>query len=145
MLFRSCGKEYRGRSALEIVDALKQDTHGQSERLTASDFFTSLRQQMDAPPGMSVITEAQRERLKNLMSERDEIITLPARSDPAAAERLSDIYVSYREAMSRVEAEAGGWYGWKEQPKPAAVKQGWMARLYHCHYYYHYTRSRIIG
>jgi len=31
---------------------------------------------------------------------RDEIITLLARSDPASADRLSDLYVSYRKNMT---------------------------------------------
>ena len=40
-------------------------------------------------------------------SQRDEIITLLARSDPAAADRLSDLYVSYRQAMTGAQPAAG--------------------------------------
>ena len=45
-----------------------------------------------------VLTEAQRESVRPLFTQRDEIITLLSRSDPASADRLSDIYVSYRDA-----------------------------------------------
>jgi hypothetical protein len=46
---------------------------------------------------------AQRERVRPLLTRRDEIITLLARSDPAAADRLSDLYVSYRQAITSVQ------------------------------------------
>jgi hypothetical protein len=34
-----------------------------------------------------------------LLAGRDEIITLLARSDPASADRLSELYVAYRKAV----------------------------------------------
>lgn len=89
--------------ATAVIDARRGEY--ELARQTASDFFTALREQVDASPDKSVITEAQRERLGGLLSGRDEIITLLARSDPAAAERLSDMYVSYRQAMTNVEAQ----------------------------------------
>ena len=39
MVFRCCGKEYCGRSALEIVDELKRETHGLEVKLTAREFI----------------------------------------------------------------------------------------------------------
>lgn len=69
-------------------------------RQMASDFFTTLRTQMDAGADASAITTAQRERVRPLLDQRDDIITLLSRSDPAAADRLSDLYVSYRQAMT---------------------------------------------
>jgi hypothetical protein len=33
------------------------------------------------------------------MNDRDNLITLLARSDPASADRLSDLYLSYQKAM----------------------------------------------
>lgn len=92
--------------ASAVIDARRGEY--ELARQTSSDFFTTLREQMKASSDKSVITEIQRERLRNLLSGRDEVITLLARNDPAAAERLSDMYVSYREAMSSVEAEPGG-------------------------------------
>jgi hypothetical protein len=63
-------------------------------RQTTSDFYTNLRYQLDSSG--SVFTASQREKLRPLLSERDEIITLLARSDPAAADRLFSIYSTYR-------------------------------------------------
>lgn len=67
-------------------------------RQTASDFFTSLRDQMDRG-SESDLSASQRESLKPLLAQRDDVITLLARNDPAAADRLSSIYVDYRKAM----------------------------------------------
>jgi hypothetical protein len=63
-------------------------------RQLTSDFYTNLRSQIDAA-NASVFTPAQRETLRSLLSERDEVITLLARSDPAAVDRLFAIYSSY--------------------------------------------------
>ena len=68
-------------------------------RQTASDFFTSLRDQIDRGP-QSDLSTSQREGLKPLLSQRDDIITLLARNDPAAADRLSNFYVTYRKTMN---------------------------------------------
>jgi hypothetical protein len=63
-------------------------------RQTTSDFYTSLRSQLDAGSD-SVFTPTQREKLRPLLVERDDVITLLARSDPAAADRLVAVYSSY--------------------------------------------------
>lgn len=68
-------------------------------RQITSDFYTSLRSQIDAG-NASVFTPAQREKLVPLLAERDEVITLLARSDPAAADRLFAIYASYSKLTS---------------------------------------------
>lgn len=67
-------------------------------RQTASDFFTALRAERDAGDASS-LTARQHEAVAPLLKQRDEIITLLARSDPASAERLSQLYVSYRAAV----------------------------------------------
>ena len=72
-------------------------------RQTASDFFTSLRSQIDRGP-QSDLSSIQRDRLKTLLSERDAVITLLARSDPAAVTRLSDIYATYQKAMNDIDS-----------------------------------------
>jgi hypothetical protein len=66
-----------------------------SRRAAASTFFTSLRAEVDNPE--SVFTEAQRQTLQPLLEPRDQMSTLLARTDPAAAERLADLYNSYRQ------------------------------------------------
>ena len=72
----------------------------ESARQEASRFFTGLREEFDAGR-RSVFTEAQRAQLQPLSVPRDNLITLLARSDPAAADRLSDLYVAYRKAAGK--------------------------------------------
>jgi hypothetical protein len=64
-------------------------------RQTTSEFYTSLRNQIDAGDS-SIFSAAQREKLKPLLAERDHVITLLARSDPAGVDRLFSIYSTYR-------------------------------------------------
>src|SRR5688500_5518156 len=71
-------------------------------RQLTSDFYTNLRSQIDAA-NVSVFTPSQRETLRPLLAERDEVITLLARSDRAAVDRLFAIYSSY----NKVTAHAG--------------------------------------
>jgi hypothetical protein len=63
-------------------------------RQATSQFFTSLRAEIDKQDG-SNLTQAQKDGAQTLFAGRDEIITLLARSDPASADRLSDLYVAY--------------------------------------------------
>ena len=67
-------------------------------RQAASLFFTSLREEADKGEA-SNFTAAQRQGMKPLFAQRDDIVTLLARSDPASADRLSDLFVSYRKLM----------------------------------------------
>jgi hypothetical protein len=69
-------------------------------RQAASQFFTSVRAEIDKGDA-SDLTAAQRQGVTPLLAERDELITLLARSDPAAADRLSELYVRYRAAMGQ--------------------------------------------
>ncbi|MGH9428089.1 MAG: hypothetical protein ACRD2L_17540 [Terriglobia bacterium] len=68
-------------------------------RQAASTFFTSLRAEADKSAD-SALTDSQRQNIQPLFAGRDEFITLLARSDPASADRLSDLYASYRKVMS---------------------------------------------
>ena len=68
-------------------------------RQAASDFFSSLHSQLEPASGASDLTVQQRDALKPLMNDRDNLITLLARGDPASADRLADLYVSYLKAM----------------------------------------------
>ena len=67
---------------------------------SASDFFTLLRAETDRGDA-SVLSPAQREGVQPLFAQQDEIITLLARSDSTSAGRLSNLYASYRETMSK--------------------------------------------
>lgn len=79
------------------IDARRGDY--EPARQAASQFFTSLRAEAERGEA-SNFTQAQRDGVQALFTPRDEIITLLARSDPAAADRLSELYVSYRKIMS---------------------------------------------
>ena len=83
--------------ASAVIDARRGDY--EPARQAASDFFTSLRTETDRGKE-SALSQVQREGVQALFNQRDEIITLLARSDPAALDRLSDLYVSYREIMN---------------------------------------------
>ena len=82
--------------ASAAIDARRGDY--ESARQSASDFFTFVRAETDRGDA-SALSPAQREGVQPLLAQRDEIITLLARGDPAAADRPSDLYESYREIM----------------------------------------------
>jgi hypothetical protein len=84
--------------ASAVIDARRG--HYEPARQAASNFFTSLRAETDRGDD-SALSQSQREGLQPLFTGRDEIITVLARSDPASADRLSDLYVSYRKIMNR--------------------------------------------
>lgn len=80
------------------IDARRGDY--KTARQATSDFFTSLWTETNKET-TSVFWVAQKERLQALLTQRDEIITLLARGDPAAADQLSDLYMVYREEIPR--------------------------------------------
>jgi len=91
-----------------LASAAIQTRRGDYEpaREAASTFYTNLTAEMDRVP--SVFTPPQRERMQALLAERDQMITLLARADPAVAERLTDAYVSFRQAMGTLPPPIGG-------------------------------------
>jgi len=84
--------------ASAAIDARRGDY--EAARQAASDFFTALRVETDSGDA-SILSWAQREELQLLLTQRDEIVTLLARGDPAAANQLSDLFVAYRKGISR--------------------------------------------
>lgn len=86
----------QGNLASAAIDARRGDY--EPARQAVSQFFTTLRAEIDEGD-TSDLTQAQRAGLQPLFAGRDEIITLLARSDPASADRLSDLYVAYRKAV----------------------------------------------
>lgn len=78
--------------AAAVIDV--QRVQYEPARQLTSDFYTNLRRQIDSNTG-SVFTPAQREGLGSLLAQRDELITLLARSDPAASDRLFNVYSTY--------------------------------------------------
>ena len=90
----------RGMRLAQLKDTLTAAVidvqRGQYEpaRQLTSDFYTNLRREIETDAG-SLFAPQQREGLRSLLSERDELITLLARSDPAATDRLFDVYTTY--------------------------------------------------
>jgi len=68
-------------------------------RQAASEFFTSLQNEI-ARGRDSIFNEAQQKNLRSLFDNRDDTITLLARSDPASADRLVDVYIKFRKAIA---------------------------------------------
>jgi hypothetical protein len=67
-------------------------------RQEASSFFTAAHFEIDQRD-QSVLTKEQRDALAPLLAPRDELITLLARSDPAAADKLANLYVAVRKIL----------------------------------------------
>ncbi|MHB0857546.1 MAG: hypothetical protein ACYC5M_08250 [Anaerolineae bacterium] len=82
--------------ASAAIDAQRGDY--ESARQAASGFYTSLRAETDKGDD-SGFSQAQLDGMEPMFAQRDEIISLLARNDPAAAERLSDVYVAFREII----------------------------------------------
>jgi hypothetical protein len=85
----------------ELASAAIDARRGEYEaaRQAVSRFFTSWREEMDKGNSSSY-TQAQQQAMQPLFAGRDELITLLARSDPASADRLSDLFVAYRKIMN---------------------------------------------
>lgn len=75
-------------------------------RQEASNFFTSLLEQLDKAETDAALTPHQRDGLKPLLTQRDDLITLLARSDPAAAPRLLDMHAAFRKAVLSLPPES---------------------------------------
>ena len=78
--------------AAAVID-VQQGEYEPARQLT-SDFYTNLRRQLDGDRG-SLFTPVQREGLSSLLGERDDLITLLARRDPEATDRLVNVYSTY--------------------------------------------------
>jgi uncharacterized membrane-anchored protein YhcB (DUF1043 family) len=82
--------------ASAAIDAQRGDY--ESARQAVSSFFTSLREEANKGAD-SILSQAQRDGVEPLFARRDETISLLARNDSVAAERLSDLYVAFRELL----------------------------------------------
>jgi len=70
----------------------------EAARVEASAFFTAAHFEIDQRD-KSPLTQQQRDGLLPLLAPRDELITLLARSDPASAHKLANLYVSVRKVL----------------------------------------------
>jgi hypothetical protein len=69
-------------------------------RVAASNFFTELRAEIDRAEN-AAFSSAQNQSLLPLFDQRDDIITLLARNDPASVERLTNLYLSYLKVVNQ--------------------------------------------
>ena len=67
----------------------------ETARQSASTFFTDVQKEIDNADSQA-LTSQERTQVPGILSARDEVITLLSRGDPAAADKLSDLYVAYR-------------------------------------------------
>jgi len=86
----------RGRIQNVLASAAIYARRGEYEtaRQNTSSFYTELSQEMDKGAN-SILTEQERLGMNTVLAERDEMITLLSRNDPAAGERLSNVFVEY--------------------------------------------------
>ena len=79
-----------------VIDARRGEY--EAARVEASTFFTEVRFEIDQHDA-SALTQQQRDSLAPLLAPRDELITLLARSDPASADKLSNLYAAVRKLL----------------------------------------------
>jgi len=89
--------QLQSRLASATISARRGDY--EPARQATSDFFSALHLQLEPATSGSDLTSPQRDALRPLMNNRDDLITLLARSNPASADRLSDLYLSYQKTM----------------------------------------------
>lgn len=85
----------------------------ESARQTTSEFFSFLAEEVNTAAEQSSLNPAQQTNLQPLLKERDDLITLLARSDPASAERLANVYLRFRKSLAPATAT----------PTPTAAKK----------------------
>lgn len=88
--------------AKAIVDARRGEY--ETARQNTSEFYTRLNSEIEKA-GDGAYVQLQTEKLKSVFTDRDAIITLLAQRDPAAVERLTDIYLIYRQAVGETIAQ----------------------------------------
>lgn len=85
--------QIRDRSGMSAMYARRGDYD--RARTLASSMFRSMRERVDAKEG----DEASLQHLRKILAERDDIITLLARNDPAGADRLLSIQQQLVQAL----------------------------------------------
>ena len=74
----------------------------ETSRQYASKFFTDMQGELDNAES-KIFNGQERTQMPQLLANRDDVITLLSRADPASAERLSNLYVEYRAATGGVQ------------------------------------------
>jgi hypothetical protein len=80
------------------LDARRGDYEPARQGMTS--FFSLITAELDRGIGSALPTTAS-EGVKKLLTQRDDLITLLARGDPASAERLANAYAEFRKSLGR--------------------------------------------
>jgi len=85
-----------------LTTAIVESKRGEYEpsRKNTSEFFTRLNAEIDKNDE-SALTKEERAKLKTIFDNRDSTITMLAQRDQASTERLTDIYVTYQQAVAQ--------------------------------------------
>lgn len=84
-------------NALARAALLARQGEYEPAREAASQFFTGINRELVSAGDTAV---ANTDVLRASLTDRDEIITLLARSDPASADRLAELYMNFRSSQS---------------------------------------------
>ena len=88
--------------ALTRAAVLARQGEYEAARGAASEFFTALNSRLIAAGDNADASDGA---LRATLTERDEIITLLARSDPASADKLAALYMNFRNSRAGDRAE----------------------------------------
>ena len=84
-----------------LANAVIEAQRGEYEpsRQTLNEFFNLLQDQINAGESSGLL-KSQRENLKPLLSERDELLDMLAHGDETVNERMQNFFASYRQAIN---------------------------------------------
>ncbi len=95
-------RRQRIQNSLSAAEIYARRGEYETARQNASSFFTEIQAEANNAESQ-IMTAQERTQIPALLAARDEIITLLSRADPAAGERLSNLYVDYRAATGAVQ------------------------------------------
>lgn len=89
-------QEVAGSLTTSIVEARRGEY--EAARQATSDFFTRLRAEEELGDA-GFLSADQRSKAKPVFEDRDNIITMLAQRDPASLDRLTNVYIAYRQLV----------------------------------------------
>ena len=91
----------QNRLASATIDARRGEY--EPARVAAGDFYNEVRAEL-VRESDGALTAQQRASVEQLLADQNDVITVLARSDPAAADRLSNLYAQFARAVERPSA-----------------------------------------
>jgi hypothetical protein len=93
----------QNRLASAAIDARRGEY--EPARVAAGDFYNEVRAEL-VRESDSALTAQQRASVEGLLTDQNDVITVLARSDPASADRLSNLYAQFARAVERPAASS---------------------------------------